>query len=116
MTQLEEKTSRLVSTLIEKTRQNKVVWRRTISDDFYRALFEDDYILIRRRPNHRDNDSFRYSLSIRNEDGQSVEIMRQSPGEKDHIRLKQVFDAAKESAERYIEDSVEKLLQDLESR
>ena len=116
MTQLEEKTSRLVSTLIEKTRQNKVVWRRTISDDYYRAPFEDDYVLIRRRPSHRDDESYRYSLSIRNEDGQSVVIMRQSPDEKDHSRLRQVFDVAKESAEKYVEDSIEKLLQELESR
>lgn len=115
MTLLEDKTSRLVSTLMEKTKENKVVWRKTFSQDHYKAQFSDNQVVVRKGyTRHRDGNF--YSLSIRNEAGQPVEVIRQSPGERDHYHLEQMFNVARQSAERYIEESLDNLLQELESR
>ena len=116
MTLLEEKTTRLISTLIEKTEQEKVVWRKTISDDHYRAQFTGDQVIIRRSPSRRSADGNFYSLSIRSMRGQSVEVIRQFPGEKAHYLLEQIFHLAKQSADRYVEHSLDSLLQELEGR
>lgn len=116
MTLLESKTSSLVFTLIEKTKQNKVVWEKTLSSDHYKTQFTDNQIVIRRGPVHFDRPGDFFSLSVRDDDGRFVEIMRQSPGDKDHYRLQQMFDAARQSAEHYIEQTLDNLLQELESR
>ena len=115
MTLLENKTSSLVFTLIEKTKQNKVVWEKTLSSDHYRAQFTNNQIVIRRGLDRLDCSGNFYSLSIRDDDGRLVEVIRQSPGEKDHYRLEQMFNAARESAEHYIEENLDNLLQELQS-
>lgn len=116
MTQLDEKTSRLLSALIVKTDTDKVVWRKSISGNFYRAPFGNEDVIVRKRPRYPEKNDYVYSLSIQDENGQSTVIMRQAPGESNHNLLKQMFDVAKQSAERRIENSVEKILQELESR
>ena len=115
MTMIEEKTSHLISTLIEKTKQNKVVWKKTLSDNYYRAPFSEDYVLIRKGPGRRAENRDSYSLSLRNAQGLTVEVIRQSPGDKEHNKLEQMFNEAKQSADRYIEQSLDNLLEELKS-
>ena len=116
MTMLEEKTYRLISTLIEKTEEGKVFWRKTLSDEHYRAQFTGDQVIIRRSTSRRATDGHFYSLSIRSMRGESVEVIRQFPDEKAHYLLEHMFRLAKESAESYVEHSLDNLLQELESR
>ena len=117
MIMVEDKIYRLISTLTEKTRQNKVVWERTASEDYYKAQFAgNQQVVIKRGTFNIERAGIFYALSIRNGNERLVEVIRQYPGDKDHHRLEQMFNVVEESAEHYIEQRLDNLLQELESR
>jgi len=115
MTTMQEKTSQLITTLTEKTSQNRIAWEKTLSERIYKVQFNGDSVFIREHePSQLGNKT--YSLSIVDGNGQVVEIMRQQPGGDFYTRLAQMYIFSKRSAEFSAEASLDRLLQELESR
>jgi Icc-related predicted phosphoesterase len=67
----DKKIANLVNQLIEKSREGKVPWEKTISDDMFQATFSQGFSLqIFTRPSRDDLD---YVITILNESGETVE-------------------------------------------
>ncbi len=112
MTTIQEKTSQLITTLTEKTSQNKVAWEKTLSERIYKAQFKGDAVFVREHEPSQLGDKA-YSLSITDSNGQVVEITRQQPGDDNYMRLSQMYTVSKSSAEYNAEESLDNLLQEL---
>lgn len=113
MTTIEEKTHRLITTLIEKTRRNKVVWEKTLSKRMYKTDLNGDGVMIRHIPDWVNE---AYSLSIQRGDLDLVEVIREPPGSEGYTQMAQMFTLARTSADRNVEEGIDRLLQELESR
>lgn len=117
MTQIEEKTSLLISALIDKTQLRDIVWTKTALSTQYMARFSDNLVLVRRWAGFAPMPNDVCSLSIRYKSGKTVEIARLRLGEKGHTQLLQLLNLiAAQLTERDIEEGVDTLLQELESR
>ncbi|MYC08067.1 MAG: hypothetical protein F4X57_13000 [Chloroflexi bacterium] len=115
MTTMQEKTAQLITTLTEKTSQNRIEWEKTPSERIYKVQFNGDAVFIREHePSQLGNKA--YSLSIVDDSGQVVEIIRQQPGDDNYTRLAQMYIVSRRSAEYNAEASLDRLLQELESR
>ena len=112
---IQEKTSQLIATLTEKTSQNRIAWEKTLSERIYKVQLNGDAVFVREHePSQLGNKA--YSLSIVDDNGQVVEIIRQQPGDDIYTRLAQMYIASRRSAEYGAEESLDRLLQELESR
>ncbi len=115
MTTMQEKTSQLIATLTEKTSQNRIAWEKTLSERIYKVQFNGDAVYLREHePSQLGNKA--YSLSIVDDSGQVVEIIRQLPGDDLYTRLAQMYVSSRRAAEYSAEASLDRLLQELESR
>ena len=117
MTQIEEKTSLLISALMDKTQRRDIVWAKTALSSQYSAKFSDNLVLVRRWVGFSPTPNDACSLSIRYKGGKTVEIARLRLGEKGHKQLLQLLNLISDQlTERDIEEGVDTLLQELEIR
>lgn len=111
-----EKVSKLIASLIDRTQEKKVKWERTVPRDRYMAAFHS-YAVSIRRVTSLHNDAT-YSLDMVDADeGQLVTLRNEFiPDQGDYDKLRELFILAKNSASPPIEEGVDKLLQELERR
>ena len=114
MTTFQEKTSQLIVALTEKTSQNKVTWEKTLSERIYKVQVNGDVVFIREHE-AADLGNKAYSLSVMDNNGQVVEIVRQNPGDDNYTRLSQMYVVSKRSADSSAEGRLDNLLQELQS-
>ena len=115
--EINAKVSRLIATLLDRTREGKVKWERTVSKDRYSAGFYPYAVTIKRFSPDVIHASPAYSLDMLTlAEGQVNELrMENDPGQGDYDILKEIFKLAQESPE-YVEEGLDTLLQELESR
>ena len=112
-----EKVSKLIVTLRDRTREGKVKWERTVSKDLYSANFYPYAVTIKRFPPNTSFASNAYSLDMLTlVEGQVDELRTENnPGQGDYDTLKEIFALAQKSPE-YLEEGLDSLLKELESR
>ncbi len=112
-----EKVSKLIVSLLDKTREGKVRWERTVSQDRYSANFSPYSLTIKRFPPNIVCPSTAYSLDMLTlAEGQVDELRTENePGQGDYDLLEEMFRLAQESPE-YVNEGLDTLLQELESR
>ena len=113
-----EKVSRLITSLIYRTREKEIKWERTVPRDCYMAIFSSYSVSIRRVTSmHSDA---KYSLDMLDADEGRVVTLRNEfiPEQGDYAKLRELFALAQFSASPpiEIEEGVDKLLQELERR
>lgn len=115
MTMIEEKLSRLIVALIEKTESGKVTWNKTVSMNRYLANFSQNAISIKRFPSELEEDRTHYIFSLLNGDGEEIESKyTEWPGRRtDYRNLEKLFNLARRSAQN-VEENIDSLLQTLE--
>ena len=110
------KVSQLIHTLLDRTREYKVKWERTVSKDLYAANIYPYTVTIRQIPPTFQT-SVAYSLDmLMLEQGQTVELRTErNPGHGDYDMLKEIFTLIQTFPE-YVEEGLDTLLQELENR
>lgn len=112
-----EKVSRLIANLRDRTLEGKVKWERTVSRDRFSASFYPYAVTITQFLADIDSSSTAYSLDMLTlAEGQVDELRTEgSPGQGDYDLLKEIFTLARKSPE-HVEEGLDTLLQELESR
>lgn len=111
-----EKVSKLIASLIDRTREKKVKWERTVPGDRFMATFHPYSVSIRRVTSLYSDAT--YSLDMLDADEGQVVTLRNEfvHDEGDYDKLRELFILAKISASPPIEEGVDRLLQELERR
>ena len=113
-----EKVSRLITSLIYRTREKEIKWDRTVPRDRYMAAFSSYAVSIRRVTSMYSD--AKYSLDMQDVgEGQVVTLRNEFIHDQgDYDKLRELFILAKNSASPpvEIEEGVDKLLQELERR
>lgn len=121
---INEKLTSLVTTLVEKTEEGKVSWNPTVNADEFVAGFSRYAILIRKDVAVYEfgdtSQETHLELLFLNEDGRVMDSKAASPdslsGQSDDFeRLYELFTLARRSAYN-VEEGIDRLLQELESR
>ena len=112
-----EKVSRLIVNLRDRTLEGKVKWERTVSKDRFSASFYPYAVTIKRFPIDAMYTSHAYSLDMLTlAEGQVDELrIEDSPGQGDYDTLHEIFALAQNLPE-HVEKGLDRLLQELESR
>lgn len=121
---INEKLTSLVTTLVEKTEEGKVSWSPTVNADEFVPGFSRYAILIRKEASvYEDGDTGQgtyLELLLLNEDGRVMDSKATSQDSlsdqsDDFEHLFELFTLARRSAYK-VEESIDRLLQELESR
>ena len=114
---IDKKLSHLITTLIDKTRDGKVLWRPTISDGEFLAGFSRYVVSIKLGYDNefRQERPFR-SLTLLNQDGKTIDAkVEYNTDSSGYEELGELFMVARRSAHN-AEASLDRLLRELESR
>ena len=114
---IDNKLSHLITTLINKTKEGKVSWSPTINDDEFLAGFSRYVVSIKVGYDNefRQERPFR-TLILSNQDGRTIDAkVEYDTDSSDYEELGELFMVARRSAYN-AEESLNSLLQELESR
>ena len=114
---IDNKLSHLITTLINKTKEGKVSWSPTINDDEFLAGFSRYVVSIKVGYDNefRQERPFR-TLILSNQDGRTIDAkVEYATDSSDYEELGELFMVARRSAYN-AEESLNSLLQELESR
>ena len=110
MMKLEEKLTHLTALLLEKTREGKVPWKPSATDDVFVSSFGKYGVSI------RENILGGFELSLMDTTGTVIESIRESTEfQLEGGHLSELFTLARRSAHN-VEESLDNLLKELESR
>lgn len=110
MMKLDAKLNRVTTLLLQKTREGKVQWKPSATDDVFVSSFGEYGVSIRK--GHYSS----FELSLMDKTGAVFESIFEAASEKsEYLRLEELFILARRSAYN-IEESIDTLLQELESR
>ena len=124
MTHFEEKVAHLIDLLLDKTREGKISWESTANSDAFVSSLGLYGISIRRNVPHTVARGFAlfgdtrpaYVVSFLNEDGELFDSQSEnSPSSAGYEKLEELFTLARRSAHN-VNESLDNLLQELESR
>ena len=107
---LEEKLTHLTALLLEKTREGKVIWKPSATDDVFVSSFRNYGVSIRK------GFFADFELNLIDMTGAVFESIKETiPHQPEHKKLEELFILARRSAHN-AEESLDTLLQELESR
>lgn len=110
MMKLEEKLTHLTTLLLEKTREGKIPWKPSATDDVFVSTFDKYGVSV------RENILGGYELSLIDTTGTVIESIRETTKfQIEGGNLSELFTLARRSAHN-VEESLDNLLQELESR